>query len=179
MVFDDACRTGQPAASLCLFADVQRDKSQPKGATGGLAWLALFLERLMSPRENFKTFPVATAEMRCRRKRRQILARKRGGAIRCGKLRERRVPRRFAQRFTATLQGLCAILARFTGELSADIFRQTDRLPNERLELLMGRFWYSEVERNLVGNSDAITFQGYDLFGVIGDNANIFEAQID
>ena len=31
----------------------------------------------------------------------------------------------------------------------------------------------------MVGDADAVAFEGYDLFGVVGDDANIFEAEVD
>ena len=31
----------------------------------------------------------------------------------------------------------------------------------------------------MVGDADAVAFEGYDFFGMVGDDANIFEAEVD
>src|SRR4051794_25056177 len=35
------------------------------------------------------------------------------------------------------------------------------------------------AQRHLIGDGDAVGFEGYNFFGVIGEYANIFEPQID
>ena len=39
--------------------------------------------------------------------------------------------------------------------------------------------WVFDAERNLVGDTDAIAFEGDDFFRVIGKNTNIFQAEVD
>src|ERR1700746_1284455 len=43
----------------------------------------------------------------------------------------------------------------------------------------MGGLWRSDAQWDLVGDGDAVAFEGDDLFRVIGEDANVFEAEID
>lgn len=38
---------------------------------------------------------------------------------------------------------------------------------------------FVNVERNLVGDGDAVAFEGDDFFRVIGEDANVLEAEVD
>jgi len=40
-------------------------------------------------------------------------------------------------------------------------------------------FWVLDAERNLVGDADAVAFEGDNFFRVIGENTNIFQAEVD
>jgi hypothetical protein len=39
--------------------------------------------------------------------------------------------------------------------------------------------WGGYVQGDLVGYADAVTFQGYYFFRVIGEDADVFEAEVD
>jgi hypothetical protein len=39
--------------------------------------------------------------------------------------------------------------------------------------------WRFDVEGNLVGDADSVAFEGNYLFGMIGQDANIFQAEVD
>ena len=43
----------------------------------------------------------------------------------------------------------------------------------------MGGLGLVDVQGDLVGNADAVAFEGDDFFRVIGEDANVFEAEID
>ena len=43
----------------------------------------------------------------------------------------------------------------------------------------MSFFWVFDAERNLVGDTDAVAFESDDFFRVIGENTNIFQAEVD
>ncbi len=43
----------------------------------------------------------------------------------------------------------------------------------------MSFFWVFDAERNLVGDTDAVAFEGDDFLRVIGKNTNIFQAEVD
>ena len=43
----------------------------------------------------------------------------------------------------------------------------------------MGGFGLVEAEGDLVGDADAVTFEGYYFFRVIGEDADVFEAEVD
>ncbi len=43
----------------------------------------------------------------------------------------------------------------------------------------MSFFWVLDAERNLVGDADAVAFEGDNFFRVIGENTNIFQAEVD
>jgi hypothetical protein len=36
-----------------------------------------------------------------------------------------------------------------------------------------------DAERNLVGDADAVAFKGHDFLGMICENANVFQAEVD
>jgi len=48
-----------------------------------------------------------------------------------------------------------------------------------RLEGLVGGAWPFDAKRYLVGDADAVTFQGDNFFWVIGEDTNVFEPEID
>jgi len=43
----------------------------------------------------------------------------------------------------------------------------------------VGGFGLVEAQRHLVGDADAVTFEGDDFFRVIGEDANVPEAEVD
>ena len=43
----------------------------------------------------------------------------------------------------------------------------------------MSFFWVFDAKRNLVGDTDAVAFEGDDFLRVIGKNTNIFQAEVD
>jgi len=47
------------------------------------------------------------------------------------------------------------------------------------LESLVGRLAFGEVQGNLLGDADAVTLEGYDFFGVVGQDADVLKAEID
>src|ERR1700747_3272614 len=47
------------------------------------------------------------------------------------------------------------------------------------LQPLMRGLLRREVQRHLVGDADAVAFEGYDLLRVIRHHANVFQSQID
>ena len=44
---------------------------------------------------------------------------------------------------------------------------------------LMGGAGLLDAQRHLVGDADAVAFQGDDFFRVIGEDANVLEAEVD
>ena len=50
---------------------------------------------------------------------------------------------------------------------------------NRELEALVRGLGCGELQGNLVGDADAVPFEGHDFLGVIGDDADIREAKID
>jgi len=40
-------------------------------------------------------------------------------------------------------------------------------------------FLFANVEGDLVGDGDAVAFEGDDFFGMVGEHANVLEAEID
>ena len=47
------------------------------------------------------------------------------------------------------------------------------------LVMLVGRLGLVDAEGDLVGDADAVAFEGDDLFGVVGEDANVLEAEVD
>src|SRR5262249_21534312 len=44
---------------------------------------------------------------------------------------------------------------------------------------LMGWLLFDDVKRDLVGDGDAVAFEGDNFFGMVGQDANVFEAEVD
>ena len=43
----------------------------------------------------------------------------------------------------------------------------------------MRRFLFVDAERDLIGDGDAVAFEGYDFFGMVGEDADVAEAEVD
>ena len=46
-------------------------------------------------------------------------------------------------------------------------------------EDLVGGLWRSDAQGDLVGDGDAVAFQRDDFFGMVGENPNVSEAEVD
>ncbi len=58
----------------------------------------------------------------------------------------------------------------------------SDGFPSVReeiLKFLVSRFARRETQWHLVGDPDAISFKGHYFLGVIGDNPDVLQAQVD
>lgn len=70
-------------------------------------------------------------------------------------------------------------VAIFTNQFIALCGGTVTPLAGPQSEQLVSLFWVLDAERNLVGDADAVAFEGHDFFRVIGENANIFQAEVD
>ena len=43
----------------------------------------------------------------------------------------------------------------------------------------MSWFRFADVEWDLIGDGDAVSFEGDDLLGMVGEDANVLEAEVD
>ena len=47
------------------------------------------------------------------------------------------------------------------------------------LERLVGFFWLLDAKGDLIGDADAIAFEGNDFFRMIGQDTDVFQAEVD
>jgi hypothetical protein len=106
-----------------------------------------------------------------------------------------KAPRQYTQIFGDS--EACASETRVVREKSRDGFRWSQetasgceaRIRSERddrrvfvmarSQCLVSGAGLIEMQRNLIGDVDAVAVQGDNLFGVVGENANVVQAQIN